>query len=178
MTTVTTTPADATPIAAALRRLSAAVRRPGFGRARTTSTSIMLGRLRCRSEIRGAVIDCDLPAALGGEASAPSPTTLVQAALGACLAIGYRLRAAELGVELARVHVVVESESAVRGMLDPDADVPPGFTALAYRVEIDSAAPEADVQRVVDLADDLSPVLDMLTRPHHLDRTVTIRRLD
>jgi len=100
----------------------------------------------------------------------------VRAALANCLVLGYRLRAAELGVELTSVRVTVESESDVRGMLDPTAGVAAGFTALRYHVEVDSPAPAAEIHHLVELADHLSPVLDMLTRAHAIERTVSIRQ--
>lgn len=162
-------------IAPALERLNTALaNRPGFGHSTRESVSTLVGRLRCTTTEGSARVETDLAPALGGDDTAPSPTTLVRAALGACLAMGYRLRAAELGVELTAVRVTVETESELRGMLDPDADFPPGLTAVRYRVEIESPAPEGEVERIVELGDQLSPVLDMLTRPHAVERTVTI----
>jgi uncharacterized OsmC-like protein len=100
--------------------------------------------------------------------------TLVRAALGACLAMGYRLRAAEIGIELTSVRVTVEAEAELRGMLTAGGDAPPGFTSLHYHVEIDSPAPRSEIQRIVALGDRLSPVLDALARPHAIGRTVSI----
>jgi uncharacterized OsmC-like protein len=133
--------------------------------------------LRCSTCERTHEIDSDLVPALGGDGSAPSPVALLRAALGACLGIGYRMHAAERGVELTSVRVTVESESELRGMLDADACAPPGFTALCYRVEIESPSPAHEVERVVGLADRLSPVLDALTRPQTIQRTVSITQL-
>ena len=55
--------------------------------------------------------------ALGGDGSAPSPSVLVRAALGSCMAMTYRLRAARAGVELTSVRVTVETDSELAGML-------------------------------------------------------------
>ena len=49
-------------------------------------------------------------------------------------------------------------------MLLCDAAAPPGFTEIRYHVEIESPARPSDVERIVDHADRLSPVLDVLTR--------------
>jgi len=160
-------------IAAALERLRAAVAsRPGLGRATTTtSVSELTDGVCCVSREKAWLIESDLAPALGGDGAAPSPAALVRAALGACLAMGYQLRAAEAGVALAAVRVTVESESDVRGLLGPDE--PPGFTALRYHVEVDSPATAAALADVVDLGDRLSPVLDMLTRAHTIERSVS-----
>jgi uncharacterized OsmC-like protein len=164
-------------IAAALERLHGALaNRPGFGHSSSTSVSTLGAGLRCSTCERTHEIRSDLVPALGGEGSAPTPSALLRAALGACLAIGYRLHASELGVELTSVRVTVESDSELRGMLEPDGCAPPGFTALRYHVEIESPAPADDVERVVELADRLSPVLDAITNPQSLKRTVSITR--
>ena len=122
----------------------------------------------------GWTIASDLRPAIGGDGSAPTPTTLLSAALGACLAMCYQLRAAEHGVELSSVRVTVETDSDLRGMLQSDAAVPPGFTEVRYRVELESPARTSDVERIVDLADRLSPVLDALTRANRVRRTLSI----
>lgn len=162
-------------IVTALARLrAAAADRAGFGRGTATSVSTLNAGLRCSTTERTLSIATDLAPALGGEGGAPSPSALARAALGACLAMGYRLRAAELGIELTSVRVTVEADSDVRGMLDPAAGVPAGFTAVRYHVEIASPAPAADVTRLVELGDQLSPVLDLVARPHAVTRTVAI----
>ena len=127
--------------------------------------------LRCETEAGGWTIASDLRPALGGEGSAPTPTMLLSAALGACLAMGYQLRAAEHGIELTSVRVTVETDSELCGMLQCDAAAPPGFTEIRYHVEIESPARASDIERIVDLADRLSPVLDALTRANRVQRT-------
>ncbi|MEO7555566.1 MAG: hypothetical protein ABIV94_03050, partial [Acidimicrobiales bacterium] len=92
-------------VAAALERLRIAVAsRPGLGReTTTTSVSELTDGTCCVSREKTWLIESDLAPALGGDGAAPSPAALVRAALGACLAMGYQLRAAEAGVALAAV---------------------------------------------------------------------------
>ena len=105
-------------IADALTRLNGTLaRRPDFGRHTGSSVTTLVEGLRCETEAGGWTIASDLRPALGGEASAPTPTVLLSSALGACLAMGYQLRAAEHGIELTSVRVTVETDSDVRGML-------------------------------------------------------------
>ena len=136
--------------------------------------STLADGLRCSTEAGAWTIQTDLHPALGGDGSAPSPTVLLSVALGSCLAMRYRMLAAEEGIELSAVRVTVETDSELRGLLQPDAAVPAGFTGVRYRVELDSPAPASDVERVVDLADRLSPVLDALTRANPVQRTLAI----
>jgi uncharacterized OsmC-like protein len=168
-------PAQTLAIATAVARLEAAVeRRPGFGRATTTATTSLGEGLRCRSEEGVWSIEADLPAGLGGSASAPTPGVLLRAALGSCLAMGYRLRAARRGVPVRSIRVTIESESDVDGMLRSTSAAPPGFTAIRYHVEIDTDAPVGDVEAIVDEADRLSPILDAVGRANQVRRSLSI----
>jgi uncharacterized OsmC-like protein len=160
-------------IGEALARLQAALVRPSFGRHTARSTAVLGDGLQCTSTEQTCEIAFDLSPGLGGERRAPSPTQLMQAAFGACLTMGYQLRAAERGIELSSVRVTVESDSDLRGLLG-DPDVSPGFTGLRYHVEITSPADLDAVAELVDAADRQSPVLADLTRPVPVERTVAI----
>ena len=163
-------------IAGALARLRDTVAaRPGFGRHTARSTASLGDGVHCISTQDSWQIATDLPSALGGERSAPTPSQLVQAALGACLAMGYQLRAAERGIELTSVTVTVESDAELRALLSPQ-DLSPGFGALRYHVDIDSTGDPAEIEALVDAADRLSPVLADLTRPITVERTLSITR--
>lgn len=121
-------------IVGALERLQAAVdRKPGFGRATNTVTAYLGGGVRCVAVERPWEIDSDLPPALGGEHAAPSPSEFVRAALANCLAMGYRLRAAERGIELRSVRVTVETESEVR-RVEYLASIEPYRDGERYRI--------------------------------------------
>jgi uncharacterized OsmC-like protein len=162
-------------ISAALQRLNGTLARgPDFGRHTGSSVTTLVGGLRCSTEVAGWTIASDLRPAFGGEGSAPNPTVLLSSALGACLAMGYQLRAAERGIELTSVRVTVKTDSELGGMLRCDAPAPPGFTEIRYRVELESPARRSDLEQIIDLADRLSPVLDALTRANRVQRTVSI----
>jgi hypothetical protein len=88
--------------------------------------------------------------------------------------MGYRLRAARQGIPIGSIRVEVETDSAIAGMLDPMSDAPPGFIELRYRVEIDSPAPAADIERLIDEGDRLSPVLDVVARANRVHRSLSI----
>ena len=162
-------------IGRALVRLESALEhQKGFGRATHCSTTTLIDGVRCRSEEGMCLIETDLPAGLGGTGAAPTPGVLLRAALGSCLAIGYRLRAARHGVALRSIRVVVETDSEVAGMLRTDSTARPGFGEVRYHVEIESDAPAEDVRAIVDEADRLSPILDAVGHPNHVSRSLSI----
>ena len=154
----------------ALIRLEDTVRRrPGFGHSTGRSTSTLTDGLRCVTGDGNHRIRTDLPPALGGEATGPTPSALFRAALGSCLAMGYRLRAARHGLAVNTIRVDVETDTALAGMLNPDSGFPPGFIEIRYRVEIDGPT-STQIERLIDEGDRLSPVLDAVTRANRVIR--------
>ncbi len=155
----------------ALFRLERAIqRKPGFGRSTSVSRTTLVDGLRCESTEGDHVVGTDLGPALGGHDTGPNPSALLRAALGSCLTMGYRLRAARHGVPINGIRVEVETDSELDGMLDPDSPSPPGFIDIRYRVVIDSPAPADVVDRLMDEADRLSPLLDAVTRANRVTR--------
>lgn len=168
-----------TTIADSIRRLEEAVeRRPGFGSTTTRSRTTLDDGLRCVSVERHWTIDTDLPVALGGSSSAPSPSALLRAALGACMAMSYRLRGERAGLGPFPVTVDVEADSHLAGMLLASSASPPGFTGIRYHVDVACDATPDDVRRVLDDGDRLSPVLDAIRRSIAVTRSTSIRPVD
>jgi len=110
----------------------------------------------------------------GGTGSAPGPGVLGRGALGSCLALGYAMWAARLGVAIESLTVDVEADYDSRGELGVSDDVPPGYTQVRYTVTVASRAPQADVYRVLDTADKYSPYRDVFARAHDVHREVRI----
>ena len=163
----------------AIERLEQAVaRRPGFGVGTARSVTTADAGLRCVTVDGDRAIATDLSPAFGGTASAPSPGELVRAALGSCMAMSYRLRAAKHGIEITSVSVTVETDHELAGMLSCDSAAPPGFTAVRYHVDIESPASSDDVTAILDEADELSPILDVFVRANEVARTVAINKTE
>jgi uncharacterized OsmC-like protein len=161
----------------ALARLDAALeRKRGFGACTNRSVTTCPEDLRCSTEEGDWGVTTDLPTALGGGATAPTPGALVRAALGSCMAMSYRLRAARHGIAMTAITVTVETDSELVGMLSGACEVPPGFTAVRYHVEVESPAPTHVVEQLLDEADRLSPILDVFVRANDVERTVEIRQ--
>ena len=108
----------------------------------------------------------------GGSDAGPSPGVYGRAALGSCLAIGYAMWAARLGVPIDALEVAVHADYDARGELAVDESVLPGYLAMRYVVAVSSPAPEAEVLRVLDTADRFSSWLDDLTRAVPVEREV------
>jgi uncharacterized OsmC-like protein len=114
-----------------------------------------------------------MPKMVGGAASGPTPGVYGRAALGSCLAIGYMLYAAKLGVEIRSVEVEIQADYDDGAMFGVTEGWP-GYSEVRYAVTVESPATEAEVQRVIDEGDRHSPYLDVFSRAQVCRRTLRV----
>ncbi len=113
----------------------------------------------------GASIQTDMPKSVGGGGAAPSPGWLLRAAQASCLATLIAMRAAQQGLDVGRVEVVVDSESDDRGILGIDDSMPAGPLSSRARVRIESnRVPRGDLEQLVHWAEGHCPVQDAVRR--------------
>ena len=143
--------------------LSKAAAGPGPDR---PAVAVIEDGLRCRAEGgAGWVIVTDMPAALGGGGSAPTPGWLIRAALASCAATTIAMRAAELEIPLSRLEVTAESETDMRGLLAVGNGVHPGPARARLRVEVEAEGIDPKgLEELVGWADSHSPVGDCVRR--------------
>jgi len=124
---------------------------------------------------KGQALLTDMPAGVGGEASAPSPGWLMRAGTAACTSTVIALRAAELGVTLDSLEVKVESQSNDCGMFGVGDDIPAGPLSASMEVRISAkGVDETDLNGIVSWAIAHSPVADALQRIVPLTVTTTV----
>jgi len=130
------------------------------------TTAVMEGGLRCRATgPNGQTVVTDMPEAVGGGASAPSPGWLAEAAMATCDATRIALRAAEVGVTLDTLEVSVQSVYDDRGLFGIDSSVQAGPLSVQTQVSIGAAGVADDALReIADFAVIHSPVADNCRR--------------
>ncbi|MBA2672510.1 OsmC family protein [Ramlibacter sp.] len=117
----------------------------------------------------------DMPGALGGGASAPSPGWYFRAGMASCMATSIALEAALHGIELTRLEVEAHSESDARGMLG-SADVPSAPLRFWLKVSVESPhASEAALRALVAAADAHSPMVEAVRRPVAVEIDLQLR---
>lgn len=143
----------------------------------STAVAVWQGGLRFQTEgPSGATLVSEMPKAVGGGGSAPTPGWLLRAALANCNASMIALRAAQTGITLTRLEVTVDSDSNDRGLLGL-AEVPPGPLRVRAHVRLAADGASAEqLQALVDWAEQHSPVADALRRAVPLGTTVEIGR--
>src|SRR5687767_14111390 len=124
------------------------------------ATARLLDGLRCEvTGPNGETVHTDMPATVGGAASAPNPGWVLRAAMASCTATAIAMRAAKLGVDLTTLEVTVESYSDNRGLLGLDDKISAGLSSLATRVKIGAAGASADqLRELARWGDGHSPV--------------------
>lgn len=130
------------------------------------AVAVMEEGLRCRVTGPGdAALVTDMPKAIGGGGTSARPGWLLRAALASCDATVIAMRAAQLGIVLSRLEVVVSSETDGRGLLGVADDVPPGpvEVRVCVRLAADGIPPER-LREIVEWAEEHSPVGDTVRR--------------
>jgi uncharacterized OsmC-like protein len=155
------------------RSAKALTLRPSLGRDTGVTKARIREGLTCDIEAGPWRFVADMPKQVGGAETGPSPGVYGRAALGSCLAIGYMLHAARLGVPIRALEVEIQADYD-DGALFGVSDSPPGYLDVRYIVTVESSAPEADVLRVIDEGDAHSPYLDVFSRAQKCTRTVRI----
>jgi uncharacterized OsmC-like protein len=130
------------------------------------ATAVVEDGLRCRAEgPDGAVLVSDMPKAIGGGGSAPTPGWLLRAALANCDATVIAMRAAQLGITLTTLKVTVDSESDDRGLLGMGDEIPPGPLHVRTKITIGAeGVPAERLDEIIKWAEIHSPVADAVSR--------------
>src|SRR3990172_11191230 len=132
------------------RNMKAVELRPSVGR----GTAVTRVRIRdgCTAEIEDGPwkLIADESTKDGGNGEGPDPGVYGRAALGTCVAMGYALWAAQLGVPVDGIEVDVHADYNAVGMYGVDDSVAPGWGAMRYIVRIESSAPEGGGLRAID----------------------------
>lgn len=98
----------------------------------------------------GESLETDMPGAVGGAGSAPSPGWFLRAAVAACVTSLVTMRAAQLGLTGFTCEVEVDSESDDRGILGLDSAVPGG--PLSMRIGFRMSAEGVGLDRLEEVA--------------------------
>jgi uncharacterized OsmC-like protein len=166
------TPAE---IKAIIERNQKALRlRPSIGMGTATTKVKLRGGVACDIEDGGWTLVADESPGDGGDGLGPDPGVFGRAALGSCLAMGYVQWAAVMEVPIDSVEVTVEADYNAAAMFAVDDSAPPGWSAMRYRVEISSPAPEEKVKELVEHADRYSPLLHDFSAPIPITRELHI----
>lgn len=165
------------PIRAAIERNVRAVSaKPSFGQGTAVTRVTLQPGLTAEVEDGPWKFSVGMTSKYGGRDNAPNPGVFGRAALGSCLAIGYSMWAARLGIAIDSLVIEVHADYDVRGELGVADDVRPGYGRIHCIVSVETDAPEDAVQAWLETADRHSSWLDDLRNPVPVSRELRLSR--
>jgi uncharacterized OsmC-like protein len=117
------------------------------------------------TKARSFTLETDEPTALGGKDQHIDPMELLLASLGTCLTIGWVTQARLRGLDYRDLRITVSAPFDLRGYLNLDPSVRPGFSELQYTVEVDTDADAATLEELRKAAEKASPMFDNILNP-------------
>lgn len=147
--------------------------KPSIGQGTAVTRVRVTDGLACEVEEGPWKLTVDMSPKAGGTGAGPNPGVLGRAALGSCLAVGYAMWAAKLGVPISSLEIEVQADYDTRGEYGL-GDVPPGYRQVRCLVSIESEAPEAEVVSMVEQAEAHSSYLALFSRPQDVRRELRV----
>ncbi len=118
--------------------------------------------------------DADLPAPLGGENLAPSPTAYLLGALAGCAVAFLRdTLAPQFAVELDDVTAVASAGSDLRGLLAIDGAAP-DLTDLALEIKVATSSPSDRVEAMFAAWRERCPIYLALLKPNAIALSMAV----
>ncbi len=108
-------------------------------------------------------LSADEPPLLLGQDRGANPVEHVLHALAACLTTSLVYQAAARGIKLTSVKSHLEGDLDLRGFLGMDASVRNGYEGIRVRFEIEGDAPREQLDELCRMAQERSPVFDIIT---------------
>ena len=121
----------------------------------------------CETQTRETpfVFQKDEPPVLLGQDAGANPVEYLFAALAGCVTTGLVYHAAAKGIELDEVESTYEGDLDLRGFLGMTNEVRNGYESITITFKIKSDAPREQLEELVQIAQDRSPVFDIVSNP-------------
>ena len=140
---------------------------------KATVASFKLGGANV-SHSKTFTVEGDHPKELLGTDQGPTSVEVLLAALGHCIASGWVVYGASLGVSIDDLRVEVEGDIDLQGMLGlPEpGKVRPGYQSIRVTHYVKSKVPKEKLEEVKKMAEDLSPTRDSLRAINYSSKLV------
>jgi len=139
--------------------------------------------LKARGELDSAAIACKVETGRAMAAAGLHPATggsgldlcsgdMLLEALVACAGVTLKAVATAMGISLSAGLVTAEGDLDFRGTLGVARDAPVGFTAIRLTFELDTDAPEEELDSLLKLTERYCVVLQTLRRPAAIEAKI------
>src|SRR4030043_2184989 len=136
----------------------------GFNNEASIKDFEMGGAMNTTSRKSPFIIVGDHPPELLGTNKGPASVEVLLAALGHCIANGFAMYGAVMGISVDSVVLELEGDIDLQGMmlLPEPGKVRPGFQAIRAKYYVKSKAPKEQLEKLAKMSEDFSPVKDSL----------------
>jgi uncharacterized OsmC-like protein len=122
----------------------------------------------CKVETGRALVEAGLHPATGGDGLTVCSGDMLLEALVACAGVTLRAVATSIGVDLKDATVSAEGDLDVRGTLSVSREAPVGFKNIRLHFDLDSSAPQDEVESLVKLTERYCVVYQSLSSPANM----------
>jgi uncharacterized OsmC-like protein len=128
--------------------------------------------IACKVETGRALAIAGLHPATGGSGAELCSGDMLLEALVACAGVTMKAVATSLGIALRSGEVAAEGDLDFRGTLGVDKQAPVGFTDIRLRFELDTDAPQDQIDTLLKLTERYCVVLQTLRHSPKTDATI------
>ena len=107
----------------------------------------------------------DEPKILLGQDNGANPVEYLLAGLAGCVTTSLVCHAATRGIKIDSIESTLEGDIDLQGLLQIDKSVNPGYEGINIKFKIKSDASEETLQELIELAKNVSPVANTISKP-------------
>jgi len=130
-----------------------------------TTVSDFYGACRTNERIKPHTFVKDEPELLLGKDKGANPVEYLLAGLAGCITTSLICHASARGINIESVESTLEGDIDLQGLLQIDKSVNPGYQAINISFKIKSDASDETLQELIELAKNVSPVANTVSRP-------------
>lgn len=119
-------------------------------------------------------IQIDEPGELCGTNDFANPQEYLLAATNACMMVGYSTVAAVMGVQLTKLELEISGDIDLRGFLDIDRSVPPGYERIHYTVRLAGDGTKEQFEKMHEVVQRTSPNYYNISNPIELTSDLVV----
>lgn len=123
------------------------------------------GACKTHTRERSHVFVKDEPQILLGNDSGANPVEYLLAGLAGCITTSLVAHASARGIKIDSIESTLEGDIDLQGLLQIDKSINPGYQGINISFKITSDASEETLQELIELAKNVSPVANTISRP-------------
>lgn len=130
-----------------------------------TTVDEFYGACKTHKRSKPHVFIKDEPQILLGNDNGANPVEYLLAGLAGCITTSLVCHAAARGINIDSIESTLEGDIDLQGLLQIDKSVNPGYSEINIKFKIESDASQETLQELIDLAKNVSPVANTVSRP-------------